>query len=93
MTRRVVLPQDIGISGDVVLEVLVEKNGRVLLVRGVSGDSRLISAAKPAVMKWVFDPYVIDGQPVQFLTELTIQFDGNKRSAKIKIESDPLTTR
>lgn len=93
MTRRVMLPHDIGISGVVVLEVLVEKNGRVLNVRGVSGDSRLIRAARPPMMKWVFNPYLVDGEPVQFLTELTIQFDGNKRSAKLKIEIDPLTTR
>jgi TonB family protein len=93
MTRRLILPHDIGISGDVVLEVLVDKNGRVVNVRGESGDSRLIRTAKPAMMKWAFNPYKIDGEPVQFLTELTIQFDGNKGSAKLKIESDQLTTR
>ena len=92
ITKKAVLPRDIGISGDVVLEVLVEKNGRVMTVRGVSGDPRLVRAAKPAVMKWVFTPWLLDGEPVQFLTELTIQFDGRKESAKLKLESDPLSS-
>ena len=93
ITIRVVLPRDIGVPGDVVLEVLVQKNGTVLNVQRVSGDSRLVRVAKPAVMKWVFYPYYLDGEPVQFLTELTIMFDGKKGSAKLKIENDPLGSR
>lgn len=93
ITRTVVLPRDLGIPGDVVLGVLVEKNGRVLNVRRVSGDPRLVRAAKPAVMKWAFTPYLLDGDPVQFLTELAIMFDGKKGSAKLKVESDPLSSR
>ena len=92
MTQRVVLPRDLGIPGDVVLGVLVEKNGRVLDVHRVSGDPRLVHTAKPAVMKWIFTPYFLDGEPVQFLTELTIMFDGRKDSAKLKVESSPLSS-
>lgn len=92
ITTRVVLPRDIGVPGDVVLEVLVQNDGRVLKVQRVSGDPRLIVAAKPAVMKWAFYPYLLNGEPVQFLTELTIMFDGKRGSAKLKIESDPLSS-
>jgi len=93
MTQRVVLPRDLAIPGDVVLRVLVEQNGKVLNVQRVSGDPRLVRAAKPAVMKWIFTPYFLDGEPVQFLTELTIVFDGRKESAKLKVESAPLSSR
>lgn len=93
MTRKVVLPRDLGVPGDVVLGVLVEKNGRVLNVQRVSGDPRLVRAAKPAVMKWAFTPYFLDGEPVQFLTELTIMFDGKNGSAKLKVESDPFFSK
>ena len=75
------------------LEVLVQKDGRVLNAHRVSGDPRLVRAAKPAVMKWAFYPYQLNGEPVQFLTELTIMFDGKKDSAKLKIENDPLSSR
>ncbi len=44
-------------------------------------------------MKWAFYPYLLNGEPVQFLTELTIMFDGKKDSAKLKIEDDPLSSR
>jgi outer membrane biosynthesis protein TonB len=93
ITTKVVLPRDIGVPGDVVLEVLVQRNGRVLNVQRVSGDRFLVRAAKPAVMKWAFYPYLLNGEPVQFLTELTIMFDGKKESAKLKIENDPLSSR
>ena len=93
MTRKVVLPRDLGIAGDVVVGVLVEKDGRVLTVQRVSGDARLVRAAKPALMKWVFAPYFIDGEPVQFSTELTSMFAGKKDSAKLKLESEPLSSR
>ena len=93
ITTRVVLPRDIGVAGDVVLEVLVQNDGRVLNVQRVSGDPRLVRVAKPAVMKWAFYPYLLNGKPVQFQTELTIMFDGKKDSAKLKLENDPLASR
>jgi outer membrane biosynthesis protein TonB len=93
MTQRTVLPKDLGIPGDAVLEITVNNNGRVIKVRGVSGDSRLISATKPAIMKWVFAPYLLNGEPVQFSTELTIQFDGKKHMARLQTHPDPLTER
>lgn len=93
ITQRVVLPRDLEIPGNVVLEVLVGKNGRVLNVQHASGDSRLVRVVSPAVMKWAFAPYLLDGEPVQFLTELTFMFDGNKGSAKLNVESDPLFSR
>ena len=92
ITTRVVLPHDIGIPGDVVVEVLVERNGSVRSVRGVSGDKRLLRAAETSVMKWAFYPYFVNGEPVQFLAEMTIQFDGKKQSAKLKVSKDPLAS-
>lgn len=93
MTRRVILPHDLGASGDVVLGVLVDKNGRVLNVQRISGDPLLFRAAKPALMKLIFTPFFLNGEAVQFLTELTIMFDGKGDFAKLKVEPDPLFSR
>ena len=90
LTRKVVLPKDIGIPGEVTLEVEVGKDGRVLNVRGVSGDSRLIRAAKPSLMNWIIAPFFLNGEPVKYVTNLTIQFDGKSRTAKLKLHADPL---
>jgi hypothetical protein len=89
ITTHVVLPDEIGIPGDVVVEVLVEKNGQVRSVRAVSGDDRLLRVARPAVMNWVFQPYSLQGEPMQFSAEMTIHFDGNKGTAKLKVSKDP----
>jgi outer membrane biosynthesis protein TonB len=93
MMIKVVLPRDIGVPGDVALNVLVQKNGTVLNVESASGDPRLVRAAKPSVMKWRFFSYTLNGERVQFLTEFTISFDGRKNSAQLKIENDPLRSR
>ena len=91
---RVVLPHEIRVGGDAVLELVVEKNGSVRSVRGVSGDQRLLRAAKPVLMKWVFDPYFLNGEPVEFFTDITIKLDGESRSAKLKLsKEDPLSRR
>ena len=85
ITKKVVLPRDIGIPGEVTLRVEVGKNGKVLSMRGVSGDSRLIRAATPSMMDWIFAPYLLNGEPVKFVTDVTIQFDGKTQLAKLKV--------
>jgi hypothetical protein len=47
---------------------------------------------KLASVNWAFYPFLLNGEPVQFLTKLTIMFDGKKASAKLKIEHDPLSS-
>lgn len=89
---RVVFPREIGVRGDVVLELLVEKNGRVGNVRDVSGNKRLLRITKPVLMKWTFQPYFLNGEPIQFLTRITIQFDGESQLARLKLsKEDPLS--
>jgi len=87
ITRTMVLPRDIGIPGEVTLTVEVGKNGKVLSVRGVTGDSRLIRAATPSMMNWIFTPYLLNGEPVKFVTDMTIQFDGKTQLAKLKVHT------
>lgn len=93
ITRKVVLPRDIGITGEVTLTVEVGKNGKVLSVRGVSGDSRLIRAATPSLMNWIFAPYFLNGEPVKFVTDMTILFDGKKQLAKLKVHTHSLANQ
>jgi TonB family protein len=61
-------------SGDIVLEVLVGKDGAVASVRTVSGDPLLAGAAADAVRKWRYEPYRIHGHPAEFQTEVTLKF-------------------
>ena len=52
-------------SGVVKVEVTVNETGDVAEVQKTSGPSLLQTAAKDAVRKWKFKPFVRDGQPVK----------------------------
>jgi TonB family protein len=61
-------------SGEVVLEVVVGKDGSVAATRTVSGDPLLAGAASDAVRKWRYEPYRVHGHPAEFQTEVTLRF-------------------
>lgn len=52
-------------SGVVKVEVTVDENGQVAEVQKTSGPPLLQTAAKDAVRKWRFKPFMRDGQPVR----------------------------
>ena len=52
-------------SGVVKVEVTVDESGAVSEVQKTSGPSLLQTAARDAVRKWKFKPFVRDGQPVR----------------------------
>jgi TonB family protein len=62
------------IQGPVVLKALVGKDGTVEMLKVVSGDPQLVSAAGDAVRQWRFKPYRLHGQPVEFETQITVNF-------------------
>jgi TonB family protein len=64
-----------GVEGDVVMQALISKEGTVKRVHVVAGDSRLRSAAEEAVYKWRYRPYVLNGQPVEVATTVTVNFN------------------
>jgi protein TonB len=63
------------ISGVVHLSVLVARDGSVKDVRLVSGQPMLAKAAMDAVKTWRYAPTVIDGQPVEALTDVSVKFN------------------
>ncbi|MEP7075769.1 MAG: TonB family protein, partial [Acidobacteriota bacterium] len=52
-------------TGIVRVEVTVDENGDVAAVQKTSGPPLLQGAAKDAIKKWRFKPFVRDGQPVK----------------------------
>ncbi|MBS0194770.1 MAG: TonB family protein [Proteobacteria bacterium] len=70
-----------GVSGTVVLELLVDVDGRVLQARVVhgSGDRRLDTAAREQILRfWRFQPALRDGKPIQAqgLVPVVFRIDG-----------------
>lgn len=64
-----------GIEGTVVLDVLVDKDGKVSSLRVVSGNSLLASAAVRAVRQWRYQPSQLNGQTVAVPIKITLNFD------------------
>jgi TonB family protein len=52
-------------TGTVTIEVTVDEEGNVADIQNATGPSLLQAAAKDAIRKWRFKPFVRDGQPVK----------------------------
>ena len=66
--------RDAGITGKVVLHVLVGKDGRVKNVKVKQSVTGLDQAAKDAVQKWVFKPALSNNKPVAVWVEVPMDF-------------------
>jgi Gram-negative bacterial TonB protein C-terminal len=61
----------------VVLNAVIGQDGAVMRVHSLSGPDSLASAASEAVKWWKYQPYLINGQPVEVETTVTVNFQGN----------------
>jgi TonB family protein len=66
--------RDSKITGNVSLEVVIDKNGKPSDVHVLSGDATLAAAAVEAVRKWQFRPYLVMQRPVEVETQLIVKF-------------------
>jgi TonB family protein len=62
-------------TGIVRVEVMVDEEGKVTAVQNLSGPALLQTAAKDAVKKWKFKPFLRDGQPVKATGFLSFNFN------------------
>jgi TonB family protein len=62
------------VEGSIELLATISKNGDIAHVKVLSGDSQLIKAATDAVKQWKYKPYLLNGEPVEIQTEITINF-------------------
>ena len=64
-------------SGQVILSIVIGKDGEVQQVevlKGDEGDPGLNSAAANAVSQWRYKPFVLDGIPVPVKTTVVVRF-------------------
>lgn len=62
------------IEGSVELLATISKTGDISHIKMVSGDSQLSKAAAEAVKQWKYKPYLLNGEPVEIQTQVTINF-------------------
>jgi TonB family protein len=61
-------------EGAVKLLATVGKTGSITVVKVLSGEPLLGQAAMEAVKQWKYKPYLLNGEPVEIQTEVTINF-------------------
>jgi TonB family protein len=66
--------QDQRIQGVVIIEVRIDKDGRISDAKIIRGVPLLDDAAMDAVMQWEFEPTLLNGQPIPILMTVTVSF-------------------
>ena len=62
------------IQGSVILTAEISKEGSIENLRVMSGHPMLIQAALDAVKQWRYKPYILNGEPVEVETQITVNF-------------------
>ena len=62
------------IEGKVELLATISKEGNITHIKILSGDSQLARAANDAVKQWKYKPYLLNGEPVEIQTQVTVNF-------------------
>jgi protein TonB len=63
------------VSGAVVLQALISKEGTIKNLHVVSGPEMLRTAATEAVQNWRYKPYLLNGEPTEVDTQITVNFN------------------
>jgi len=61
-------------QGSVQLLATISKDGDISTVKLLNGDDVLARAAIDAVKQWKYKPYLLDGQPMEIQTQITVNF-------------------
>jgi len=62
------------VEGIVELQATISKEGDITKIKVISGDPQLAKAASDAVKQWKYKPYLLNGEPVEIQTGVTINF-------------------
>lgn len=62
------------IQGPVILHALISREGTIEQLQVLSGHPMLTQAALDAVQQWRFRPYILNGQPIEVETQITVNF-------------------
>jgi periplasmic protein TonB len=61
-------------QGSVVLSAVISRTGTIENLQVISGHPMLVKAAIDAVRQWRYRPYVLNGDPVEVDTQVTVNF-------------------
>ena len=62
------------VQGAVILHAIISKTGTVENLHVISGNAMLVNSAIDAVQEWTYKPYLLNGQPVEVETSITVNY-------------------
>ena len=68
------IARQIHLEGTVVLNAIISREGNIERVDVASGPALLAGAAREAVRQWKYRPYLLNGEPVEVETQVTVNF-------------------
>jgi protein TonB len=74
LIQKMVRPDYSGAGGAVVMMARIDKTGKVVNLKAMSGPEFLRDSAIKAARQWTYKPYLLNGQPVTVLTTITVNF-------------------
>ena len=64
----------IHMKGPVIMQAVVSRDGKVVATHVLGGHRLLRGAASKAVRQWRYQPYLLNGQPADVATIVTVNF-------------------
>ncbi|HUA15886.1 MAG TPA: energy transducer TonB [Verrucomicrobiae bacterium] len=68
------LARDARVQGPVVLFAVISKEGTIDKLKVLSGHPMLVAAAIDAVRQWRYKPYILNNEPIEVETQITVNF-------------------
>ena len=62
------------IQGSVTLRAIISRDGRIENLQVINGHPLLVQSAIDAVRQWRYRPYMLNGEPVEVETQITVNF-------------------
>ena len=66
------IPPNAHIAGAVVLHAIIDRKGHITTLSVISGPDALREPVREAVSKWTYQPYLLNGEPVDVDTTITV---------------------
>jgi protein TonB len=63
-----------GVQGTVLVRALISPQGHIEQAQVISGSPLLSAAALSAIKEWKYRPYILNGNPIEVETEITVNF-------------------
>ena len=73
-SRDRVFPRSARVQGEVRLRAIISKAGVIENLEVLNGPPMLVKAAVEAVKQWRYRPYMLNGEPIEVETEITVNF-------------------